>query len=644
MTEVSSKKTLSEKSANERLSEDENGKSSDEETTGQKTTGQKTTGPEAAGSESTGRKITGQTTSQKPTEGNSAKSESVTESFTESATTEPAAQVTAAKLAATEPVLNSAPQQTPLVTPQKAPSKALPQLPQKVLQRAPQAPQQASQPSPQQASQPAPQPAPPQPSQEDSTKTPPANLPAANLPAPDLPAPDLPALGLPANLSGRSKPAEPQLVQPSAQPTFRAEPGFFKQPEPPAAPSGWANDWPNEPLAERPHERLNGQAAIGSSGFLVTKFGFSPTLEYIVGVFVSTRLMLTFIGLGAYAILPLGYGKQISWSPYRWLDMWGVWDSRWYMDIVQNGYSTATKLPEFPDQTNFPFFPLYPLLMKLLGNVLGGQYFWAGLLISNVCLLLSSYVLYRLVEMQWGKKIARRSIKYLFLFPVSFILSGVFTESLYLLLSLLCFYLAKRRNWWLAGLCGALLSATRTLGVLIALPLLFEYLQSVEFKARRIRLNSLFLLLVPLGLMAFCWYNYRVTGDFLFFKTNQAAWDREFMNPVTALWQALVEGISEPSVKKLLEVSFAIASFTLLSASFKTIGFSYWLLGMYSLIIPLSAGIASMPRFTLPVFPLFIILASLSCKEGWDRWMTLGLGAFQGALMVLWCTGQGLVI
>ncbi len=371
---------------------------------------------------------------------------------------------------------------------------------------------------------------------------------------------------------------------------------------------------------------------------------FSPEVKYITRLFVSTRLVLVLIGLVSYAILPLGYGKQMSWSSQKWLDMWGVWDSFWYMDIAQNGYSTMAKLPEFPAQTNFPFFPLYPLLMRLLGQFMGGDYFLAGLLISNGCLLASAYLLYRLVEMQWDRKMALHSVKYLFLFPVSFVLSGVFTESLFLCLSLLCFYLAKQRRWWLAGCCGALLSATRTLGVLMVLPLIIEYLDSIAFRWRRIRLNSLFVLLVPLGLLVFCAYNYRLTGDFLFFKTNQAAWGRELMNPVRAFWQAFTQAVSEPSAKKLLECAFFVAAFGLLNAFYKTIGLAYWLLGMYSLLIPLSAGIDSMPRFTLPVFPLFIAMAALGCKTRRNRLMVLALGVMQGALMVLWCTGHGLVI
>lgn len=416
----------------------------------------------------------------------------------------------------------------------------------------------------------------------------------------------------------------PAAGQPFAHPTFRSEPMFSKRQQPslhtpaPAVP-------PSGPPPHR-HETLLAE------------------IRYILGLFISTRVVLLLVGIVSYAVLPLSEGKQTTWSKYSWLDMWGVWDSFWYMDIVQNGYSTASKLIAFPEQTNFPFFPLYPLLIKGLGWAVGGRYFLTGIFISNVCLLLSCYVLYKLVEMQWNKNIARRSVQYLFLFPVSFILSGVFTESLYLLLSLLCFYLAKRRNWWLAGLCGGLLSATRTLGILIAVPLLYEYLKSIDFSVRRIRFNSLFLLLIPAGLVAFSLYTYRETGDPLFFKTNQAAWDREIMNPLTSLWQALSQGLSEPSYKKLLECAFFITAFAILCLFYKAIGFSYWLFGMYSIMIPLSAGIASMPRFTLPVFPLFIALAILSRKGSWNRWLTLGLGGLQGALMVLWCTGYGLVI
>ncbi|CAN5732329.1 hypothetical protein BH23CYA1_BH23CYA1_16680 [soil metagenome] len=150
-------------------------------------------------------------------------------------------------------------------------------------------------------------------------------------------------------------------------------------------------------------------------------------------------------------VLETGYGKQFSWSKYSWLDIWGVWDSYWYLDIAQNDYSTVSSIPGNPGQTNFPFFPLYPLLMKLLSQLTGGEYFFAGIFISNVCLLVSGHLLYQLIEPDTDCKTARLSVKYLLLYPVSFILSGVFTESLYLCLLLLCFYLAQRRRRMLAA-------------------------------------------------------------------------------------------------------------------------------------------------------------------------------------------------
>lgn len=443
---------------------------------------------------------------------------------------------------------------------------------------------------------------------------------------------------------------------PLLQPVFRSEPTFFTESDfttPDLAQADF-QDIPQQGHQQSPFAPVLNPAGI-HPGFDTVAVPWHrkiskglradlPQLRYIFSLFIATRAALVLIGLVSHALLPKGYGKQIVWSSQPWLDIWGVWDSRWYMDIAQNGYSTATKLVDFPDQTNLPFFPLYPMMMRFVGYFTGGDPFIAGILISNGCLLVACYLLYKLAELEWGSAIARRSVKYIFLFPVSFILSGVFTESLYLCLSLLCFYLAKKRQWWLAGLCGGLLSATRTLGVLIAVPLLLEYFSSLNFRPRKIRFNILFLVLVPLGLLAFSYHNYQITGDYLFFKTNQAAWDRELMNPMTGFVQALSQGIGEPSFKKLLECAFFVGAFGLLSVFYKTIGISYWLLGMYSIWIPLSAGVASMPRFTLPIFPLFFILAILSRKGQWNLWLTVGFGALQGALMVLWCTGQGLVI
>ena len=151
-------------------------------------------------------------------------------------------------------------------------------------------------------------------------------------------------------------------------------------------------------------------------------------------------------------------------------------------------------------------------------------------------------------------------------------------------------------------------------------------------------------MLIPIGLISFAMYNYQATGDFLYFKANQAAWGREIMNPIVVLWAVARQGFAEPNAKELLELCFCIVSLLLLNVFYTKIGFTYWLFGMYSLVIPLSAGIDSIARFTLPIFPLFIILAKLSRDKPLDNVLTLSLGILQGCLMVFWCTGQPLVV
>ena len=70
-------------------------------------------------------------------------------------------------------------------------------------------------------------------------------------------------------------------------------------------------------------------------------------LRYIGLMFIVTRLVLVLVGLVAQSVFSLNpIGKSAALSPFPWLDMWGVWDSYWYMDIVQNGYSTVGRLPE----------------------------------------------------------------------------------------------------------------------------------------------------------------------------------------------------------------------------------------------------------------------------------------------------------
>src|SRR5437763_4027888 len=153
-----------------------------------------------------------------------------------------------------------------------------------------------------------------------------------------------------------------------------------------------------------------------------------------------------------------------------WL-AWFRWDSGHFTAIASNGYDAAWRTA---------FFPLFPLLERGVA-FLTHDPFIAGLIISNLAGLAMLVVLYRLVEEDFDGERAYRTVLYLSVFPTAFFFAAAYNESLFLFFALLSFYYMRRGSWWLAGLCGFLASLTRSAGLFLLLPFLYEYLRQHHF-------------------------------------------------------------------------------------------------------------------------------------------------------------------
>jgi hypothetical protein len=345
-----------------------------------------------------------------------------------------------------------------------------------------------------------------------------------------------------------------------------------------------------------------------------------PEIAYISILFVITRIVLTVIGFVSQRMI--SGGNITHWTDYSWLNIWGIWDSGWYVHIAQTGYV---------GKGTIAFFPLYPMLMRLFSMVIANQYV-CGLIISNISLLVACYFLYRLALLDSGdKEVSLNSVKYMLLYPTAFILSGVFTESLFLALLVMAFYYAKKGSWCITGLLGLFFALTRSVGVFMFLPLAYEYLRSKDFKLNKIRIDALCLLLIPAGLFLFMAYNYYLTGDALAFIHAQSSWGRYVANPAYNLYEGIIQ----------LKVNAFIALFVLalLTIFYKEIGFSYWLTGIIAVGIPLTTSIGGMHRYTLVIFPIYIILARLGRNRQLDQFAMIALALLQGCLMVIWANG-----
>ncbi len=144
------------------------------------------------------------------------------------------------------------------------------------------------------------------------------------------------------------------------------------------------------------------------------------------------------------------------------------WDSIHYLAIAEHGYARAS---------DTAFFPLYPLLIRALGYMLGSDPL-AGVAISTVSFVVALALLHRLTELELGRSAADATVLLVALAPLSFFFTALYTESLFLALSLGAVYAARRERWPLAAFLGALATVTRVPGVLLVIPLAVMHLKT----------------------------------------------------------------------------------------------------------------------------------------------------------------------
>lgn len=193
------------------------------------------------------------------------------------------------------------------------------------------------------------------------------------------------------------------------------------------------------------------------------------TIQELISLFLGWRLALlfvTYIGLSTFANTdPV---KHLLFFPSNNLDYWirwANWDGGHYRHIAQHGY--------MPFQT--VFFPAYPLLIKLF-MFLKFPVFWAGFLVSHLATILSMFLLYKLSRLDLSEKMSKNAVFILLIFPTSFYLVSLYSESLFLAVSLAAFYFARKQSWVLAALFAGLAATTRLVGVAVIAAIFAEYL------------------------------------------------------------------------------------------------------------------------------------------------------------------------
>ena len=336
-------------------------------------------------------------------------------------------------------------------------------------------------------------------------------------------------------------------------------------------------------------------------------------LKWLTAVFIAWRLGLELAVWLGKKFLPQKLG-------YLGPSVWANFDGLHYLGIAQNGYGLYQQA----------FFPLYPWLIRWLAGFIH-NYLFSGLAISHLTFFASLYLLYRLLLFDFSEKFARRVIILLLLFPTSFFFVSFYSESLFFFLMIAAFYFARKGKWLVAGIFGALASATRVVGIFLLPALLVEWgeqykSQNLNVKSQIFNLFSVFL--IPLGLGFYMRYLAVHWGDPLLFVHVQEHFGAQRVSgKIILLYQVFWRYFKMILTTKAdplyfvvwLELLTAVGFLALLIwGYFQKIRLSWLIFGILAYILPTLTGtFSSLPRYVLVIFPGFIALSLLAEKYRW---------------------------
>ena len=175
------------------------------------------------------------------------------------------------------------------------------------------------------------------------------------------------------------------------------------------------------------------KAVIALTAFVV--------IEFLPELFDHQLYFTTFVG---------NYGHAPTHAPSVALKL-ATWDAQHYLNIAKSGYHGVG--PELA------FYPLWPWLIR--AGALVGRYWIAALVLSNLLSLAALLLLAHWVEQRTDRRVARWTVVALLVFPGSMFFCAAYSESLFLLLTLVIFWAVDRKHWALAALAALVVMALR---------------------------------------------------------------------------------------------------------------------------------------------------------------------------------------
>lgn len=347
------------------------------------------------------------------------------------------------------------------------------------------------------------------------------------------------------------------------------------------------------------------------------KLKIRKEIQIIFLLFILWRVITIISGLIAIDFIKIASNNFLGGGLFFYVlnpifFSWANFDGEHYLSIAIIGYKGLEQA----------FFPVYPKLLSLLAIFVNSSYssqlIWSiflGFILSNFFFLISLILLYDLIKIDFNKKIAIYTLILILVFPTSFYYGAVYSESIFLFLTILSFYLARKKQYFLSAVVGGIASGSRVFGILLLPALLIEF-----FSQKVTRIKYLYLAIIPVGLLIYMYYQWATVGDPLAFYRLQKIVGEQHQSGITLLPQVyyryikilLTTPVSSPIYQTIyLELWVGILFFILpIYGYFKRVRLSYLFFVLTAFILPTIQGsFSSVPRYVIVLFPSFLVMS-----------------------------------
>ncbi len=231
---------------------------------------------------------------------------------------------------------------------------------------------------------------------------------------------------------------------------------------------------------------------------------------------IAVVLLGILLGVRNDAMIASRLGGHAHHSLANPLSIFARWDGKDYLSIAHNGYKTLL---------DAGFFPLYPLLIRLLHYVIG-SYLISALLISWFSLAGAIYFYIKIIKhlgLANTKTNLVLAIAPFVLFPTAVFAIVTYTEGLFAMLALAGIYFAFKKRYLLTGVFLMLATLTHVTGALL---IVLDVLLLLEGKVslRKIAVTAVMGASGILMFMGYLFVRYHNALEFLKSQTHIHGW------------------------------------------------------------------------------------------------------------------------